>query len=296
MILLNKVQFHVSQNIRIFLPFLNLFGLRLTVQNAFTGIGDVLLLTSLIESIKKKYPKIRINVLTKHSDLLKHNKNISTINQRASLFTFRHWYLEIRQSKNPEKHILTESLEKLVLSPEIQKPKFFITEKEREKRDNLLKNFKGKPLIAINTVCKEPTKDWIPSYWHELIDRLTDKHIIVQLGDQNEIQSDKVVSFAGKLGIRESIAVLEKCNLFIGGVSFLMHAASAVGVRSVIIYGGRETPQNSGYDNNINLYQKIDCGPCWIHEEDGEVCQNNLECLARIKVDTVLESINQILK
>ena len=64
----------------------------------------------------------------------------------------------------------------------------------------------------------------------------------------------------------------------------------------MIIYGGRETPQNSGYDNNINLFERIDCGPCWIHEEDGEVCQNNLECLARIKVDTVLESINQILK
>ena len=235
-------------------------------------------------------------MVTKHCDLLKNNKNISTINQGTSFFTFRHWYLEIRQSKNPEKHVLTESLEKLGLSPEIQKPKFFITEKEREKRDNLLEKFKGKPLIAINTVCKEPTKDWIPSYWHELIDHLADKYIIVQLGDQNEIQSDKVVSFAGQLDLRDSIAVLEKCNLFIGGVSFLMHAASAVGVRSVIIYGGRETPQNSGYDNNINLYQKIDCGPCWIHEEDGEVCQNNLECLARIKVITVLESINKILK
>ena len=103
---------------------------------------------------------------------------------------------------------------------------------------------------------KEPTKNWLPSYWHELIDRLTEKYFIVQLGNQNEIQSEKVVRLAGKLDLRESIAVLAKCNLFIGGVSFLMHAASAVGVRSVIIYGGRETPQNSGYDNNINLVSK----------------------------------------
>ena len=295
MILFKKVQFHVSQNIRFFLPFLNLFGLRLTVQNVFPGIGDVLLLTSLVESIKKQYPNIRINVVTKHFDLLENNKNISTINLGDSFFTFRHWYLEIRQSKNPEKHVLTESLEKLGLSPKIQKPKFFITEKERIKRDNLLLEFKGKTLIAINTICKEPTKDWVVSYWHELIDRLADEYFIVQLGNQNELQLDKVVRFAGELDLRESIAVLEKCKLFIGGVSFLMHAAAAVGVKSVIIYGGRETPQNSGYDNNINLYQKVDCGPCWIHEEDGEVCQNNLECLARIKVDTVLESINKIL-
>ena len=97
--------------------------MRLTILNAFPGIGDALLLTSLVESIKRKYPKMRINVITEHCDLLKNNKNISYINQEGSFFTFRHWYLEIRQSKNPEKHILTESLEKLGLSPKIQKPK-----------------------------------------------------------------------------------------------------------------------------------------------------------------------------
>jgi len=74
-----------------------------------------------------------------------------------------------------------------------------------------------------------------------------------------------------------------------------MHAAASIGLRAVIIFGGRVNPNNTGYDNNINLFERIDCGPCWIHEEDGEVCQNNLECLARIKVDTVLESINKIL-
>jgi ADP-heptose:LPS heptosyltransferase len=291
-----KVKFKISQNIKLFLPFINLLRLRLTILNAFPGIGDVLLLTSLIESIKKKFSKIRLNVITQNEQLLLNNKHIFSINKKPSFFTFRHWYLEIRQSKNPEKHVLTESLEKLGLSLEIQKPKFFVTEKERKNAENLLHEYKTKPLIAINTVSKELTKDWPPSYWHELIDRLNEKYFIIQLGNQNEIQSEKVVRLAGKLDLRESIAVLAKCNLFIGGVSFLMHAASAVGIRSVIIYGGRETPQNSGYDNNINLYQKIDCGPCWIHEEDGEVCENNLECLTRIKVDTVLESINQILK
>ena len=243
MILFQKFQFHISQNLKLFLPFINIFGFRLTILNAFPGIGDVLLLTSLVESIKKKYPNIRINVITEHCDLLENNKNISTINQRASFFTFRHWYLEIRQSKNPEKHVLTESLEKLGLSPEIQKPRYHITKDERKYAKILLEGCKTKPLIAINTVSKEPTKDWMPSYWHELIDRLNEKYFIIQLGKQDEIQSNKVVSFAGQLTIRESIAVLERCSLFIGGVSFLMHAAASVGVKSVIIYGGRETPK-----------------------------------------------------
>jgi len=234
-------------------------------------------------------------VVTKHCDLLKNNKNISTINQRASFFNFRHWYLEIRQSKNPEKHVLTESLEKLGLSTKIQKPKFFITKKEREKRDNLLREFQGKPLIAINTVCKEPTKDWIPLYWQKLIDRLADKFVIIQLGNQNELHLDKVVRFAGQLDLRESIAVLEKCNLFIGGVSFLMHAAAAVGVKSVIIYGGRETPNNSGYKQNKNLYEKMSCGPCWIHQEDGEFCIKKNECMKNITPNLVYTNVLKLL-
>jgi len=235
-------------------------------------------------------------VITEHCDLLENNKNISTCNLGASFFTFRHWYIEIRQSKNPDKHILTESLEKLGLSGDIQKPKFFVTEKERENAEKLLHEHKTKPLIAINTVSKEPSKDWPPSYWHELIDRLAEKFFIIQLGNQNEIQFDQLVRFAGKLNLRESIAVLEKCSLFIGGVSFLMHAAASVDVKSVIIYGGRETPKNSGYDNNINLYQKIDCSPCWIHEEDGENCENDRVCLKNISVQKVTEAISSLIK
>ena len=272
-----------------------MFHLRLTILNAFPGFGDVLLLTSLIESIKKKYSNIRLNVITEHEELLFNNKNIYSINKKASFFTFRHWYLEIRQSKNPEKHILTESLEKLGLPPEIQKPQFFITEKERIERDNLLLEFGGKPLIAINTVSKEPTKDWPPSYWHELIDRLAAKFFIIQLGNQNEIQSDNVISFAGKLEIRESIAVLEKCSLFIGGVSFLMHAAASVGLKSVIIYGGRETPHNSGYSQNVNVFESMECGPCWIHEEDGEFCVNEMNCMKRIRPSIVYSAVINLL-
>ena len=285
----------MSQNIKLFLPFINLFRLRLTILNAFPGIGDVLLLTSLVESIKNKYPKIRINVITEHCDLLKNNKNISTINVGASLFSFRHWYLEIRQSKNPEKHVLTESLKKLGLSPEIQKPRYHITKDERKYAKKLLEGCKSKPLIAINTISKEPTKDWPPSYWHELIDRLTEKYFIVQLGKQDEIQSNKVVSFAGQLTIRESIAVLEKCSLFIGGVSFLMHAAASVGVKSVIIYGGRETPKNSGYSQNINVFESMECGPCWIHEEDGEFCLNEMNCMKRIKPSLINSTVMNLM-
>ena len=273
---------------------LQIFRLRLTVLNAFPGVGDVLLLTSLLESIKNKYPNIKINVVTKYSDLLKNNDNIYSLNQESSFFTFRHWYLEIRQNKNPDKHILTESLDKLGLPSEVRKPLYLVTDKERENADKRLKYFK-KPYIAINTVSKESSKNWLPEYWTELLTSLTGSFTIIQLGEENEIEFENSVRLAGKLDLRESISILEKCSLFIGGVSFLMHAAASVGVKSVIIYGGRETPSNSGYSENINLFEKIECGPCWIHEEDGEFCVNEMNCMKGIKPSLVYSTVINLL-
>jgi ADP-heptose:LPS heptosyltransferase len=233
-------------------------------------------------------------VITEHSDLLENNKNISTINLEASLFTFRHWYIETRQNKNPNCHVLDESLSKLGFKYLRQDPSYQISEDERYRAKELLGGLQ-KPLIAINTSSKEPSKNWPSQYWQRLTLELYSKYDIVQLGAESEINLPCTLRLAEKLNLRESIAVMEKCQLFIGPDSFLMHAAASIGLRSVIIFGGRVTPNNTGYDNNINLFERIDCGPCWIHKEDGEVCQNNLECLARIKVDTVLGSINEIL-
>lgn len=266
----------------------------MTLINAFPGIGDVLLLTSLVESIKRKYPNIKLNVVTNHSDLLKNNDSIDSINEETSFFTFRHWYLEIRQSKNPHKHLLTESLEKLGLSSKIQKPHYVVTEEEREIATKRLSAFK-KPLVAINTSSKESCKNWLPEYWIELLTSLNGAFTVIQLGDENELEFENSIRLAGKLNLRESISVLEKCSLFIGGVSFLMHAAASVGVKSVIIYGGRETPSNSGYSQNVNLFEKMECGPCWIHEEDGEFCLNEMNCMKKIKPSLVYSAIMSLL-
>lgn len=269
--------------------------MRLSIHNAFPGIGDAILVSVIINSIKQKYPRIKINLISLHETLFENIPNIFSINKPTTFFWFRHWYIETRQNKNPSRHVLDESLSKLGLKHLRQDPSYQISEDEKFRANELLSGLQ-KPLIAINTSSKEPSKNWSSKYWHSLTLELSRNYDIIQLGAEYEINLPCTLRLAGKLNLRESIAVMEKCQLFIGPDSFLMHAAASIGLRSVIIFGGRVTPNNTGYDNNINLFERMDCGPCWIHEEDGEVCQNNLECLARIKVDTVLESINQILK
>jgi ADP-heptose:LPS heptosyltransferase len=81
-----------------------------------------------------------------------------------------------------------------------------------------------------------------------------------------------------------------------GVVSFLMHAANGVDVPAVIVYGGRETPANSGYRENINLYVKMECSPCWLHDSHGDRCTHDLECMRRITVEHVLAGCRELLR
>ena len=89
------------------------------------------------------------------------------------------------------------------------------------------------------------------------------------------------------------MAVLAQSRLHIGPVSFLMHAANGLNVPAVIIYGGRETPANSGYAENENLYTAIECSPCWIHDSRGQVCPRHIECMERITPEEVLAAVKR---
>jgi len=63
-----------------------------------------------------------------------------------------------------------------------------------------------------------------------------------------------------------------------------MHMARAVECRSVIVYGGREHPSQSGYSANINLHWEGSCSPCW--EENA--CDFARVCMQSITPEAVV--------
>ena len=104
-----------------------------------------------------------------------------------------------------------------------------------------------------------------------------------------------VQRLAGRLSLRESMAVLSHARLHVGGVSFLMHAANGLDVPAVIIYGGRETPANSGYAENENLYTAVECSPCWLHSSLGERCMHGMRCMQAITPAHVADAVTRLL-
>ncbi len=86
--------------------------------------------------------------------------------------------------------------------------------------------------------------------------------------------------------------MLRNCDLFVGLVGFLMHLARAVECPGVIVYGGRETPETTGYSCNVNLKSSPECSPCWYYSR----CDFERKCLTEISVAEVVEAIRTFLE
>lgn len=133
-------------------------------------------------------------------------------------------------------------------------------------------------------------KQWYPERFQQVVNALKDRFQFVQLGAAADPLLDHVIDRRGQTGFRETAAILEQCRVFVGNAGFQMHLARAVECRSVIVYGGREAPWQSGYACNVNLYSPVACAPCW----RWNTCDHNRMCMDQITAAHVIEAIEQV--
>lgn len=134
-------------------------------------------------------------------------------------------------------------------------------------------------------------KQWLPERFQEVVNSLRPHHRVIQLGSASDPALSGVTDLRGKTTIREAAAILSNCALYVGNVGMLMHLARAVECPSVILYGGRELPTQSGYACNFHLTSHVPCAPCWRYNE----CDFNRVCMTAIASDAVLNAIDKAL-
>ncbi len=134
-------------------------------------------------------------------------------------------------------------------------------------------------------------KDWGEANYNKLAKELFDRGCdLVQFKHKNTRRIIPDAKLIEHDQFRKSISVLSKAALYVGPEGGMHHAAAAVGVRAVVLFGGFIPPEIMGYDNQINLTGGAKaCGniqPC-IH------CKRAMEA---ISVDDVLDSCMLVLK
>jgi ADP-heptose:LPS heptosyltransferase len=129
-------------------------------------------------------------------------------------------------------------------------------------------------------------KEWYPARFQSVVDAIKTKFDVIQIGSKADAPLNGVLDLRGKTTIREAAALLANSIIFVGLVGFLMHLARAVDCRSVIVYGGRERPWQSGYSANVNLTGDTPCSPCW----RWNTCDFDHECMKLVSADAVIDA------
>jgi ADP-heptose:LPS heptosyltransferase len=285
----SKFRWFLNIRLKYFLEILSHTSFTLTIINRLGAPGDTLITANVIYCIKKKYPKIKINIITPFQELIKFDPNINSINSRETFFSFDSSYIDLIRKKEAKENIISHNLSRLGIKEYEYKARYYIHEEETLYGRDSIKSF-NLPIITICTRSKEPVKNWATNSWINLINKLSEKFVVVQLGDGSEPRFDKVIRLAGKLSMRESAAIVQHSKLFIGPDSLLMHIANGLGIKSIIIFGGSRPVSSFGYKENININSTPKCSPCWIHKCDSS-CPYDLQCLNDISVKKVWDSI-----
>lgn len=136
---------------------------------------------------------------------------------------------------------------------------------------------------------------------------------IVLLGGLDEVEraatlekligGGQVLNLAGRTGIHETAALLERCDLFLGNDSGPMHIASAVGSRVVAVFGPSNISAWEPYTargeekRHIVVARDLPCMPCFYRKHSlglREGCGTR-PCLTELGPEPVLEACRRML-
>ena len=144
-------------------------------------------------------------------------------------------------------------------------------------------------------------KMWAVEKYAELADKLIENYnaAILFFGGEEEhsliakIQSmmkHRLLNMAGRTSIRETAALIYKCDLFICGDTGLMHIAGALEVPAIAIFGPTNYRRVGPWGNperNVIVRKELDCSPCYPIYGPIKECRNKV-CLDSITVEDVL--------
>lgn len=178
-------------------------------------------------------------------------------------------------------------------------PKLFVTPEEQRTAEKQIVDsgcLSGSRLIGINPgAAYGSAKRWYPDRFAGVASRLAadwNAGIVIfggpgetGIADEIERQLDgNCLNLAGKTGLRELLALIQRCDFFITNDSGPMHIAAAFGVPLVAVFGSTDHATTSPYSRRAAIVRKnVECAPCKLRECPIDHC-----CMTEITVDDVV--------
>jgi ADP-heptose:LPS heptosyltransferase len=161
-------------------------------------------------------------------------------------------------------------------------------------------------LIGILPLAAWPLKSWPPDKWRDLAQNLKARYSakVIALGKKSDFDKHPLlretlasqIIIADQTTLKQALALIKRCTLFIGPDSGFLHLASCMGVQAIGLYG--PTPHDYIYPyfhqkNIVSPTKKFPCLPCYPGLQ-ACVCEGKFEfgkCMESISVDDVLKKV-----
>ncbi len=180
-------------------------------------------------------------------------------------------------------------------------PVLFVESQEREAAHGLLKSKSiagASCVIGLNPgAAYGSAKRWLPERFAQLAERLAEQfqaQILIIGGPKERALAETIqegmrhqaILMTGKTTVREMMALISQCDLFISNDSGPMHIASALRIPQVAIFG--PTNAKATYargPSDVMLQKEVDCAPC-----RHRICPTDHRCMKGVTVDDVSEA------
>ena len=210
------------------------------------------------------------------SEVFENNPKIARIPEKGEKFA---WVSNIPMNRP---YIEAITPERFIYRPEFRAVpgEIYLTAEEQRPQGDYI-------LVEPNTkdVFTGPNKAWAWDRWQEVV-RLP--YDFVQTGAEGSRTLDGVRRINTKT-FREALSVLSGARLLVTTDGALHHAAAAMGVPAVVIWGGAASPVNLGYDSHVNLWHGAE--PCGTHSS---ICPHCREALDAVTVQEVKDAISAV--
>src|SRR5216684_4071203 len=159
------------------------------------------------------------------------------------------------------------------------------------------------PIVGMVPGAEQPTKRWGSSGFGELAVRLSKRGAsIVLLGGPAERDLAEEVRVKAQLppgrnlagnSIPESIAVLSRCDVVVGGDTGLVHCARALGIPVVMIFGPTPPGRHLFSERERPVHLALDCQPC--HRSGQARCPlGHHRCMVDLSVAEVEQALGHL--
>ena len=210
--------------------------------------------------------------------------------------------------KKHQVYYYLDLIEKMGLKADGHSPRLYLSREEINSAWELLNTSgikKGDVIVGINPGAQYGiAKRWHPERFGQAADKLAKKTgaKVIIFGGKGETDTASVVqasmhesavNLAGKTSLRELMALIKTCSVFITNDSGPMHIAAALDVPTVAVFGSTDPAATGPFNKkSVVVREPVTCSPCF-----KRACPyKHYACLERVSVGKVFKAAEELLR